>query len=313
MNNKHQEANSGQIGSEGDCLPSRDDSAEELAQVQEEADVTLTAAQAAQVAQRKPVPALLIHEIVRDEGEEELGRSSIALISSGFAAGLSISFSVVAQGATYAAMPYDLAIFGLVKALAYTIGFLIVIVARQQLFTENTLTVILPLIAEPSRQRLYRVARLWSIVLLANLAGTLAFAFTATLTPIFSSDIIDGMLKASEVALVPAGLDAFALGVPAGFLIATLVWCLAAARRHMVALILILVGLISFGGFTHVIAGSTEAFLLLLDGRKTAYDAVFGYILPTLGGNVVGGTAIFALLSYAQIFEERAHKRKTVD
>lgn len=289
---------------------SNSDTQEQLVQVQEEAKVDLDAAQAAQVAERRPVAPLLIHEIIREEGEEELNRKTIALLSSGFAAGISLSFSVVAQGAVYAALPYDMATLALFKALAYTVGFLIVIVARQQLFTENTLTVILPMVSEPSLQRALRVGRLWAIVLLANFAGTLAFAICATATPIFSPEVLAGMMKASVAALKPSGAYAFFLGIPAGFLIATLVWCLAAARRHMVALIIILVGLIAFGGFSHVIAGSTEAFLLALSGDRSFAEVILGYILPTLGGNVIGGTAIFALLCYAQTFEERSQKRK---
>jgi formate/nitrite transporter FocA (FNT family) len=62
--------------------------------------------------------------------------------------------------------------------------------------------------------------------------------------------------------------------------------------------------LIALGGFTHVIAGSAEAFYLVFTGHETLLHAVFGFFLPTLAGNVAGGTVLFAVLSYAQVREE---------
>ena len=42
--------------------------------------------------------AALVHEIIREEGEEELARSTGALAWSGLAAGLSMGFSLVVEG-----------------------------------------------------------------------------------------------------------------------------------------------------------------------------------------------------------------------
>jgi formate/nitrite transporter FocA (FNT family) len=62
--------------------------------------------------------------------------------------------------------------------------------------------------------------------------------------------------------------------------------------------------LIAIGGFAHVIVGSAEAFLLLLDGQVGVLRAFAGYLLPALVGNIIGGTALFSLLAYAQVREE---------
>ena len=64
----------------------------------------------------------------------------------------------------------------LVSKLGYCVGFLIVILGRQQLFTENTLTVILPLLVRKDAATLLRVLRLWGTVLSANLVGTFLLA-----------------------------------------------------------------------------------------------------------------------------------------
>jgi formate/nitrite transporter FocA (FNT family) len=62
--------------------------------------------------------------------------------------------------------------------------------------------------------------------------------------------------------------------------------------------------LIAIGGFAHVIVGSAEAFLLLLDGQVGVLPVFAGYLLPALVGNIIGGTALFSLLAYAQVREE---------
>lgn len=62
--------------------------------------------------------------------------------------------------------------------------------------------------------------------------------------------------------------------------------------------------LISAGGFMHIVAGSMEAFMLMLDGSVSVAQVFGGFVAPVLIGNVIGGTALFALLTYAQVMKE---------
>src|SRR3954468_11754350 len=119
--------------------------------------------------------AALIHETIRAEGESELERTVSALLLSGIAAGLSMGFSLVVEGLLHASLP-DAPWRSLVSSLGYTIGFLIVVLGRQQLFTENTLTPILPLLHNRDGDTFSRVLRLWGVVLAANIVATWAFA-----------------------------------------------------------------------------------------------------------------------------------------
>src|SRR3954464_16001806 len=118
-------------------------------------------------AQSRP-NAPLMHETIRAEGESELERTAAALLLSGLAAGLSMGFSLVVQGELHAHLP-DGPTRALLSPLGYTIGFLIVVLGRQQLFTENTLTPILPLLHNRNASTFARVIKLWSLVLGANL------------------------------------------------------------------------------------------------------------------------------------------------
>ncbi len=124
----------------------------------------------------------LIYEIVRHEGETEMARPAVSLWWSGVAAGLSISFSVFAKAVLHQYLP-DAPWRPLLAGFGYTFGFLLVVLARQQLFTENTITAVLPLVAQPTGRNLCRLLRLWSIVFAANLTGTLIAALFSTFAP----------------------------------------------------------------------------------------------------------------------------------
>jgi hypothetical protein len=47
-----------------------------------------------------------------------------------------------------------------------------------------------------------------------------------------------------------------------------------------------------------------EVFLLVLEGEIEPGQAIGGLILPMLAGNVIGGSALFALLAYGQVRDE---------
>jgi formate/nitrite transporter FocA (FNT family) len=96
-----------------------------------------------------------------------------------------------------------------------------------------------------------------------------------------------------------------AWGAPAGFMVAALVWLLPSLEGSGELLaILIVTYMIGVGGLSHVVAGSTELFLLALLGEIGWGKAVFEGVLPSLVGNVLGGTGLFAVLTYAQVREE---------
>jgi len=88
--------------------------------------------------------ALVIHEVVREEGELELRRRNVALLWSGLAAGLSMGFSLLTLALLRAGLP-ETPWRALLDSPGYCVGFMIAIRGRQQLFTESTLTALLPL------------------------------------------------------------------------------------------------------------------------------------------------------------------------
>lgn len=244
-----------------------------------------------------------VYETVRRDGEEELRRPLVSLWWSGVAAGLAISSSLVAEGMLHKHLP-EAEWTVLISSFGYAVGFLIVVLGRLQLFTENTITAILPLLAEPSRRCLWQTGRLWGVVLCANLVGTGAAAAIAVVLGIADEAQLRALV---EVALPVAEKDAMetlVTGIPAGFLIAAMVWMLPSSRSFEFWVILTVTYVIGIAGFSHVIAGSTEAYLLIFEGRMTLVQGLFGFLLPCFAGNVIGGSLLFALLAYGQVKEE---------
>jgi formate/nitrite transporter FocA (FNT family) len=257
-----------------------------------------------QIEDYEKAPSSVIFEAIRRDGDHELSRPLSALWLSGVAAGLAISTSVLCKG-FLVAMLLEAGWTDAVSNLGYTVGFLIVILGRMQLFTENTITPILPLFLSPPRGKFLQIARLWGIVFAANMAGCVAAALVLSFGHILPEARLDGILTVSRHYAEATAFQHFAWGIPAGFLIAALVWILPRMEgTGEVLMIVIITYVIGLGGMSHVVAGSTELFILVVRGELGIAPAVLEGILPAFAGNVLGGTGIFAALAYAQVREE---------
>ena len=260
-----------------------------------------------QEAQRPRAP--VVYEIIRLEGERELRRPVSSLWWSGVAAGISIGFSFLTQGVLEANLPAS-GWEHVIASLGYSVGFIIVILGRQQLFTENVLTAVLPVITRWKLSWLVRMLRLWGIVLAANVAGCLVFAMALAGLPIVSGHVTNELAKMVQGLMLNTPAEMFAKGIGSGWMIAALVWILASTAGLEFFVIGLLTYLIALFGFTHIVAGTAEVLYGWLMGLFP-FAEVLKYFLPTLAGNVFGGTVLFSVLSYAQvreeIFEEEHH------
>src|SRR4051812_2246739 len=129
-----------------------------------------------EVEERKSPSGKIVYSSILSEAREELARPSSALFWSGLAAGLSMGFSVLGVALLRAHLP-EARWERLVSSFGYSFGFLVVILGRQQLFTENTLTPVLLLLRRRDGATFLNVLRLWAVIFAANMVGALAVSY----------------------------------------------------------------------------------------------------------------------------------------
>lgn len=255
------------------------------------------------VQERRHLRAVVVHEIIRTEGEGELKRSVAALWWSGLAAGLAIGFSFLAEAALESQLP-KAGWSGLVSNLGYPVGFLIVILSRQQLFTENTLTAVLPVIYRKEAIWFWVLLRLWGIVLVANIAGCIIFAGFVAHSGVVSPQVQNALLEIASKMMDDTARTMLFKGIISGWLIASLVWMTPSSENAEFLVIVLITYVMAIADCTHVVAGSVDAAYLLFEERAALDDVLLVFFFPTLVGNLLGGTILFAVLSYAQVRDE---------
>lgn len=244
--------------------------------------------------------AMVLHEAIRAEGEQELERPAWSLFWSGLAAGLSIGLSMLGMGIMQANLP-DEPWRKLIASFGYTFGFVVVVLGRQQLFTENTVTAVLPLAHAPSLVKLRQVLRLWGIVLGANILGTLLFAAGAAFTNVFDQAARDAFRDIGVHAASHGFMATLGKAVVSGWLIALMVWVLPGAKGAEILVIVTLTYIIAIAELTHIVAGSAEVSYAAMVGALDWQAYLMDFMIPTLIGNVLGGVSLVTLLNHAQV------------
>ena len=249
--------------------------------------------------ERSSISARIVHKAVLEEGEEELARPTSALAWSGLAAGLSMGFSFAGEGVLHEHLP-PATWRPLIATLGYTIGFIIVVIGRQQLYTENTLTAVLPVLKHRAGSVLANMLRLWSVVLIANLIGAALFALVLAYTPVADPPLHHALTQIALETIEPTTLELFVKAIPAGWLIALMVWLGPSLPGGRLWIVLILSYVVGVAGFSHVIAGSVDVMYAAFRGDASWGDYFLRFLLPVLIGNTIGGTVLVATLNHAQ-------------
>lgn len=252
-----------------------------------------------EVLEKSATSAHIVYRAILKEAEEELQRPSVALAWSGLAAGLSMGFSLVLDGLIQSRLP-DVAWRDLIGKIGYTVGFVILILGRQQLFTENTLTPILSLLKRQDLKTLRNVARLWGIILIVNLIGGALFAYTVQRTSVFSPSEKAAFLRISMEAMEPYRLTLFIKAIFAGWLIAIMVWMLPVAQTGRIWVLMLIPYIVGLGGLSHIVIGSIYSIYSVAAHQHTWLQYVTHFAIPVLLGNCIGGVTLVAVINYAQ-------------
>src|SRR3954470_5754027 len=162
-------------------------------------------------------PAEILETVVED-GRKELRRGGTGLALSGLAAGLNISFSVVAL-AVVGSLTGGI---GLAAIAAYPIGFLIVVLGRAELFTENTVTPVAVVLTD--RSMLLDMLKLWGVIFVFNILGVTAFAFVFAYGGILSPAASDLLLGEVATKIDNGFWEVTLKAVIGGWLVALIAW-----------------------------------------------------------------------------------------
>jgi formate/nitrite transporter FocA (FNT family) len=241
-----------------------------------------------------------IFAVAVQTGEDELKRSSAGLALSGIAAGLGMGLTGLGSAALVAATGATGTRATLIAALLYPLGFIVVVVGRAQLFTENTL---FPVVLVLDRRRhLRNTLRLWAVVFFANVLGALLFAVLAIKTSALQPDVRSALTEIGARTTAGSFGGLFWAGVLGGWIIALMAWLVSAARFTMgqVMLIYLMTFVVGAAHLAHCIAGSGEALSAALAGHVSAGSYLLWLAAATLG-NTVGGVLIVSLLNYGQV------------
>lgn len=242
---------------------------------------------------------------VATNARRELKRTNLALGISGIGGGAFLGLSALGMAFVAVLLGHSTADH-LVASMFYPAGFIVVIIGRSQLFTENTLYPAALVLAE--RKHILHTLRLWTVVLPANLAGALGFAAIAVFTPGIDHSFVAAMAQYGSGALNHPFDVVFWSGVVAGWMIALTAWLVSGSHSMTgsVMVIWMLTFFVALGNFAHCIATSCDILVAVLAGQAT-WSAYGWWLLAAVAGNTVGGVVLVAVLEYGQaIFAEES-------
>jgi formate-nitrite transporter family protein len=252
-----------------------------------------------------------IYVEVAGNARDELKRSALSLGISGFAGGLFMGLSGLGVAIASASLgPSAASLF--IAQMFYPLGFVIVILGRAQLFTENTLYPVALSLAE--RKHVKNMLRLWVIVLPANIAGAGAFALLAARTPALKPEFLMQLVQIGEEAVHRTPSSIFWSAVVAGWVIAMVAWLVSASHTvtGSVMVIWALTFVIGLGHFAHCIAGSGEALVAVL-AHQAAWREYIQWLALAVAGNMCGGVLIVTLLEYGQVIADKDGEKAIAD
>lgn len=239
------------------------------------------------------------------EGDAIFKIKNKALTLSAVIAGLEIGFSYLLICILYtllAGKVSDNTIFKLF-AFVYPLGFIFVILGKSALFTEQTSVLTLPVLN--GQRKIADLLRIWGLVILGNVVGGILFVlFIGMLAPRLNLFTHETMAIIGGHVVHHDALTLFLSAIVAGWLMGLLNWLLNSSLDSFtrILLIVIITGVIGFGGFHHSIVGNIEVFGAVLYSSSVSILDYLWFLILALLGNSIGGGIVVGLFKY-RIFQ----------
>lgn len=245
-----------------------------------------------------------IYDRAKNEGARRLSMPPLEQASTGFIAGVTIVFGIVAL-----AMAEELITPGfgtgpgkLAGALAFGTGVVFLVIGRSELFTENFFDPVAAAIDRQGPSVWLRLGRLWVLVLMLNLVGGTVMAAVFTVQGALPAGAHEVLVSVAEDIAAKSGWATFARAVAAGTLLTLLSYLLHAADSATARIVLAyLVGVfLALGPFDHVVvSGLHLLFGTWLGAAVTVGDLGQNFVLA-VAGNLVGGLLLMTLTHTVQ-------------
>lgn len=238
------------------------------------------------------------------QAQEDIERPTGGLFLSSISAGLDLGFGplLMAVIATQASGELSSAPKELLLAAAYTVGFVFVVMGRSALFTEQTTSAVLPVLAR--RASFGQLLRLWGIVLIGNVSGGAAIAaIIAQLGPNMGIIEMKALAEIAAKLLEHPWWVMLLSAVAAGWLMGLLAWLVVAGRDTVSQIVAIVLTtfVIGLASFHHSIAGTIEVLMAVFAGAGPTPGDYGVFILWAALGNALGGAIFVALLKFGHV------------
>ncbi|WP_196886849.1 formate/nitrite transporter family protein [Aureivirga sp. CE67] len=243
-------------------------------------------------------------DIIKEQVSEALiiyDKNNTSIFLSSLSAGLEIGFSyVLLCSMTHFFYTYfSDKVLWKINAMFYPIGFILVILGKSMLFTEQTSLLSLPVLNKKFKVR--ELIKIWLIVILGNLLGGfimsgIAIWFGPKLDLFNKETIIFIAEHVSNYKLSTI----FVSSILAGWLMGLLSWLLTSSDSTIsrILIIYIITAVIGATGLHHSIVGNIEIFSGFLSTKDITIYKYLSFLITTIIGNAFGGVVFVALLKY---------------
>lgn len=253
-----------------------------------------------------------IYQRSLQEGRRRLDMSSLDKAATGFIAGVTIIFGIVALGVVHALVEptFGSSVADLAGAIAFGIGLVFLVVGRSELFSENFFGPVAVGIEQRDRRTWLSLSRLWLVTLVLNLIGGAVLGAIVSIEGALPDGAPEALAKVAGEIASKTWLATSARAVAAGALLTLLSYmlhgCDSTTSRIRVTF---MVGFfVAVGPFDHVVVSALHLLLGIWHGAAVTYGDLLENIGISTIGNVVGGLLLITLTHAAQVKDESRSK-----
>lgn len=207
----------------------------------------------------------------------------------------------VVTGALAVSLPEQIAHIG--GSLFFGIGFVLIVVGRSELFTENFLVPVAGVLRGDGRAR--DIGRLWALTMLGNVAGLVLLAAIFSRAGLVPPETLEAAGQTADTLAARDMLTAFLSAVVAGATMTLFTWLSEAVELDVsrVLIALIIGFLLAAPTLNHAVVSIGEMLFGLFAGTtdKASWTDLAQNVPVAIAGNLVGGLGLVTVWRLVQM------------